>query len=79
MSNYTNGWPNLPGAQRDVEEVKTILETQAFTDFINQYGQKPDNRTSWLIRELCYGFCRGQLRWLQRPLNAFAIHLICRF
>ena len=61
VSDYTNGWPNLPGVQRDVQEVKTVLETQgfnvmtkmnlernaldqAFTDFINQYGQKPDNR-----------------------------------
>ena len=61
ISNYTNGWPQLPGVLKDVEAVKTALEAQgfhvvlhtdldkngldqAFTDFISQYGQDPENR-----------------------------------
>jgi len=61
VSNYTNGWPKLPGVQRDVQEVKAALEAQgfnvvikmdldkiaideAFNDFINRYGQDPENR-----------------------------------
>ena len=61
VSNYTNGWPNLPGVARDVPAVKAALEAQgfnvtvkmnpdrnaleqAFTAFINQYGQTPENR-----------------------------------
>jgi len=30
VSNYTNGWPSLPGVQKDVEEVKTVLEAHGF-------------------------------------------------
>ena len=30
ISNYTNGWPSLPGVKTDVEEVKTMLEEQGF-------------------------------------------------
>ena len=30
ISNYTNGWPSLPGVKKDVEEVKAILEEQGF-------------------------------------------------
>lgn len=61
VSNYTAGWPKLPGVKRDIEEVKDILQKhgfsvtvvsdpnhealiKAFTDFINRYGLKPDNR-----------------------------------
>jgi hypothetical protein len=61
ISNYTNGWLNLPGVARDVPEVKAALEAQGFnvttkmnlnrnaleqalTEFINQYGQNPENR-----------------------------------
>jgi len=29
-SNYTNGWPSLPGVKDDVEAVKQILEAQGF-------------------------------------------------
>lgn len=61
VSDYTAGWPDLPGVKKDVQAVKTALEEngftvivaedpnrteldQAFTDFINQYGQESDNR-----------------------------------
>ncbi|MCX8110343.1 MAG: caspase family protein, partial [Syntrophorhabdaceae bacterium] len=61
VSDYTAGWPKLPGVKRDITEVKSILERhgfsvtvvldpnhetliKAFTDFINRYGLKPDNR-----------------------------------
>lgn len=61
ISDYTAGWPVLPGVKKDVEAVKAGLEEQefqvevvenptreeldkAFTDFINQYGQEPENR-----------------------------------
>lgn len=30
VSNYTNGWPELPGVRRDVREVTAILEAQGF-------------------------------------------------
>ncbi len=30
VSDYTNGWPKLPGVRRDVQEVKTALEAQGF-------------------------------------------------
>ncbi len=30
VSEYTNGWPRLPGVKSDVQEVKTALETQGF-------------------------------------------------
>ena len=30
ISNYTNGWPKLPGVQQDVQEVKRVLEAQGF-------------------------------------------------
>jgi hypothetical protein len=60
-SEYTNGWPSLPGVQDDIDAVTQILEEQgfqvvvhmdldkagidqAFTDFISQYGQDPNNR-----------------------------------
>ena len=60
-SDYTNGWPSLPGVKEDVAAVKAALEKhgfevsltenpnqqqlqQAFTDFIGQYGQSPENR-----------------------------------
>ena len=61
VSDYTAGWPGLPGVKKDVQTVQTALEEhgfqvvvvedptrveldQAFTDFINQYGQESDNR-----------------------------------
>jgi len=61
VSDYTNGWPSLPGVKKDVEGVKAALEAQgfkmvvrmdpdksgldqAFTEFISQYGQDPENR-----------------------------------
>ena len=60
-SEYTNGWPKLPGVKNDIEAVKSALEKngfhvetvidpdnqqlqKAFTDFINRYGFKPENR-----------------------------------
>src|SRR5690348_11542731 len=30
VSDYTAGWPNLPGVRRDVEEVARALERQGF-------------------------------------------------
>ena len=30
VSNYTQGWPKLPGVRRDVQEVKTALEAHGF-------------------------------------------------
>jgi len=30
ISDYTNGWPDLPGVNKDVEEVKNILEKHGF-------------------------------------------------
>ncbi len=30
ISNYTNGWPELPGVKKDVEDVKTVLESHGF-------------------------------------------------
>ncbi len=30
ISNYTAGWPSLPGVKKDVEEVKNVLEAQGF-------------------------------------------------
>lgn len=30
MSTYTNGWPNLPGVRRDMEEVQAVLEQHGF-------------------------------------------------
>lgn len=61
VSEYTDGWPSLPGVRRDVTDVRAALEGQgfavtvvedpdsagierAFRDFINRYGQAPDNR-----------------------------------
>lgn len=61
ISDYTNGWPDLPGVKKDIDEVKKALEAQgfqtdvkmdldkteldqAFSIFINQYGNEPDNR-----------------------------------
>ncbi len=61
VSDYTEGWPDLPGVKKDVQAVKVALEEhgfhvvveanpnrtqleQAFTDFINRYGQQPGNR-----------------------------------
>ncbi len=58
---YSNGWPNLPGVNDDIQAVQRILEEQgfqvtvhmdmdkagidqAFTDFISEYGNDPDNR-----------------------------------
>lgn len=59
--NYTNGWPKLPGVEKDVAAVKAALEAQgfavevlpdptrerlerAFTEFINRYGMRQENR-----------------------------------
>jgi hypothetical protein len=30
VSNYTTSWPRLPGVQRDVQEVKAVLEAHGF-------------------------------------------------
>lgn len=35
VSNYTNGWPSLPGVKKDVEEVKAVLEAQGFNVVIH--------------------------------------------
>jgi formylglycine-generating enzyme required for sulfatase activity len=60
-SEYTAGWPKLPGVKDDVKDVKAALEAQgfsvtvvenpnqaalfkAFSDFIDKYGQEPENR-----------------------------------
>jgi hypothetical protein len=61
VSEYTNGWPRLPGVRDDVQAIQAALEEQgfhvvvvmdpnrdtlerAFNSFINQYGNKPENR-----------------------------------
>lgn len=61
VSDYTAGWPDLPGVLVDIPQIRNILErhgfnvttvknpthkalTEAFTDFINRYGQGKDNR-----------------------------------
>lgn len=60
-SEYTNGWPNLPGVEDDIQAVIETLKAQgfevtvymnldkagidrAFTDFISDYGNDPENR-----------------------------------
>lgn len=35
ISNYTHGWPKLPGVRRDVEEVKTALAEHGFHVVVN--------------------------------------------
>jgi formylglycine-generating enzyme required for sulfatase activity len=61
VSDYTGGWPDLPGVSNDLNLVKKTLVKQgfnvviakdpnrgelifAFEDFINNYGQDPNNR-----------------------------------
>ena len=61
VSDYTGGWPDLPGVANDLRLVEKALEqqgfnvvvvkdpnrrelTSAFENFINRYGQTPDNR-----------------------------------
>ncbi len=35
ISEYTNGWPDLPGVKKDVEAVKTALETLGFNVIVH--------------------------------------------
>lgn len=61
ISDYTAGWPDLPGVEEDIIAVEQALSSfgfnvivkknldraglnQAFSDFINVYGQDADNR-----------------------------------
>jgi formylglycine-generating enzyme required for sulfatase activity len=42
MSNYTHGWPKLPGVQKDVEEVKAVLEGLGFNVIVKQDLRKDE-------------------------------------
>jgi tetratricopeptide (TPR) repeat protein len=61
VSDYSEGWPRLPGVQQDVKAVRDVLKEhgfnvetvtnptraqlyQAFSNFINRYGQTVENR-----------------------------------
>ena len=79
VSDYTEGWPDLPGVANDLAFVERELSQQnfnvvvvknpsrseliaAFEDFINRYGQAPNNRLLFYFSPTLL-----QLIWLSYP------------
>ena len=90
VSDYSEGWPRLPGVQQDVKAVCTTLKEhgfnvetvtnptraqlyQAFSNFINRYGQTVENRLLFYFaghghtRKLAYGEDMGYIVPVDAP------------
>ncbi len=90
VSDYSEGWPRLPGVQKDVKAVSATLKGhgfnveivtnptraqlyQAFSNFINRYGQKIENRLLFYFaghghtRKLAYGEEMGYIVPVDAP------------
>ena len=90
VSDYTEGWPRLPGVQQDVKAVRAALKEhgfnvetvinptraqlyQAFSNFINRYGQTIENRLLFYFaghghtRKLAYGEEMGYILPVDAP------------